>query len=93
MADQHPKLASVSLEKIPDNIAVSFLPDFESLSKKVLEKGLNYFTQGYIRNIWSLACGCKMLAVNEKVKTHTTFMSKSAMTNFQNRTVPVKLGI
>ena len=29
----------------------------------------------------------------EKVKTHTTFMSKSAMTNFQNRTVPVKLGI
>ena len=51
MTDQHPKLVSVSLEKIPDNIAVSFLPDFESLSKKVLEKGLNYFTQGYICNI------------------------------------------
>ena len=34
--------------KIPDNIAVSFLPDFESLSKK---KGRNYFTQGYIHNI------------------------------------------
>ena len=30
MAAQHPKLASDSLEKIPDNIAVSFLPDFES---------------------------------------------------------------
>jgi hypothetical protein len=30
---------------------VSFLPDFESLSKKALEKGLNYFTQGYIHNI------------------------------------------
>jgi hypothetical protein len=29
----------------------------------------------------------------EKVKTHTTFMWKSAMTNFQNRTVPVKLHI
>jgi hypothetical protein len=51
MAAQHPKLASDSLEKIPDNIAVSFLPDFESLSKNVLEKGLNYFTQGYIHNI------------------------------------------
>jgi hypothetical protein len=25
--------------------------DFESLSKKALEKGLNYFTQGYIHNI------------------------------------------
>ena len=50
MAAQHPKLASDSLEKIPDNIAVSFLPDFESLSKKSLEKGL-YFTQGYIHNI------------------------------------------
>ena len=39
------------LEKIHDNIAVSFLPDFESLSKKAFEKGLNYFTQGYIHNI------------------------------------------
>ena len=51
MAAQHPKLASDSLEKIPDNIAVSFLPDFESLSKKTLEKDLNYFIQGYIHNI------------------------------------------
>jgi hypothetical protein len=51
MATQHPKLASDSLEKIPNNIAVSFLPGFESLSKKALEKGLNYFTQGYIHNI------------------------------------------
>ena len=73
MAAQHPKLASDSLEKISDNIAVSFLPDFESLSKKALEKGLNYFTQGYIHDIkiseartWNHACGCKMLAVIEK---------------------------
>ena len=51
MAAQHAKLASNSLEKIQDNIAVSFLPDFESLSKKALEKGLNYFTKGYIHNI------------------------------------------
>ena len=36
---------------MPDNIAVSFLPDFESLSKKILEKDLNYFIQGYIHNI------------------------------------------
>jgi hypothetical protein len=33
------------------NSVVSFLPDFESLSKKALEKGLNYFAQGYIPNI------------------------------------------
>jgi hypothetical protein len=33
MAAEHPKLASDSLEKNPDNIAVSFLPDFKSLSK------------------------------------------------------------
>jgi hypothetical protein len=42
---------SNSLEKIQDNIAASFLPDFELLSKKALEKGLNYFTKGYIHNI------------------------------------------
>ena len=72
MAAQYPKLASDSLEKIPDNIAVSFLPDFESLSKKALEKGLNYFTQGYIHNIKiSEARGCKMLAINEKKSRST----------------------
>jgi hypothetical protein len=51
IAAQHPKLESYSLEKMPDNIAVSFLLDFESLSKKTLEKDLNYFIQGYIHNI------------------------------------------
>ena len=72
MAAQHPKLASDSLEKIPDNIAVSFLTNFESLSKRALEKGLNYFTQGYIHDIkiseahGTMRVGCKMLAVNEK---------------------------
>ena len=100
MAAQHSKLASDSLEKNPDNIAVSFLPDFESLFKKALEKGLNYFIQGYIHNIKiseTHACGSKIMqdvgGQWEKVKIHTTFMSKSTMTNFQNRTVPVKLGI
>ena len=52
MAAQHPKLASDILEKIPDNIAVSFLPDFESLSKKALEKGLNWFFVSF-RNFFS----------------------------------------
>jgi hypothetical protein len=51
IAAQHPKLESYSLEKMPDNIAVSFLLDFESLSKKTLEKDLNYFIQDYIHNI------------------------------------------
>ena len=51
MATQHPNIVSDSLEKIPENIAVSFLPNSESLSKKILQKGLNYFTQGYIHNI------------------------------------------
>jgi hypothetical protein len=47
-----------------DNIAVSFLPDFESLSKKALEKDLNYFIQGYIHNIKiseTHACGSKIM--------------------------------
>jgi hypothetical protein len=58
MAAQHPKLASDSLEKIPGNIAVSFLPDFESLSKKALEKGLNYFTQGYKQTLSLININC-----------------------------------
>ncbi|XP_033729693.1 uncharacterized protein LOC117318872 [Pecten maximus] len=43
--------ATDSLKKIPDNISPSFLPDSKSLSDKVLQKGLNYFSQGYIHNI------------------------------------------
>ena len=99
MATQDPKLASDSLEKIPDNIAVSFLPGFESLSKKALEKGLNYFTQGYIHNIkisearGAIRVDARCWRSMRKSQDHTTFMSKAAMTNFQNRTVPVKLGI
>jgi hypothetical protein len=50
MAAQHPKLASDSLEKNPDNIAVSFLPDFKSLSKKALEKGLSQQFHHYQQN-------------------------------------------
>lgn len=51
MASQHHQQVTDSLEKIPNNIAVSFLPNSESLSKKATEKGLNYFTQGYIHKI------------------------------------------
>jgi hypothetical protein len=42
---------SLSRVGMYDNIAVSFLPNCESLSKNALEKGLNYFTQGYIHDI------------------------------------------
>jgi hypothetical protein len=41
IAAQHPKLESYSLEKMPDNIAVSFLPDFESGRTKGHYKGGN----------------------------------------------------
>lgn len=54
MAAQHPTDANIStdsLDKIPDNISISYLPESDSLSKKALEKGLNYFTQGYVHNI------------------------------------------
>lgn len=46
MAAQHQQAVTDSLQKIPDTIAVSFLPNAESVSKKATEKGLNYFTQG-----------------------------------------------
>jgi hypothetical protein len=54
MAAQHPKLASDSLEKIPDNIAVSFLPTIaKEAGLKFLSRNyqlpltLTYQTQGY----------------------------------------------
>ena len=43
--------ASDSLIDIPDDISVKFLPNSRNLSDKVLQKGLNYFTQGYIHDI------------------------------------------
>ena len=39
--------ASDDLRKIPDQISVSFLPKSSSFSKNCLERGLNYYTQGY----------------------------------------------
>lgn len=54
MAAQLPGQSDIpidSIQKIPENIAISYLPESESLSKKVLEKGLNYFTQGYIHDL------------------------------------------
>ena len=42
---------SESLLNIPDDISVKYLPNVGSLSDKVLQKGLNYFTQGYIHDI------------------------------------------
>ena len=42
---------SDNLAKIPDQISVSFLPDHSDLSQKVLEKGLNYFIQGFVHDI------------------------------------------
>ena len=99
MATQHPKLASDSLEKIPNNIAVSFLPGFESLSKKALEKGLNYFTQGYIHNIKiSEARGAMRVdarcwrSLRKSQDPHNLHVEIDD-DNFQNRIVPVKLGI
>ena len=51
MSSSSNDLPSDSLQSIPDNIAVSYLPDSESLSKKSPEKGLHYFSQGYIYDI------------------------------------------
>ena len=42
---------SDNLAKIPEQISVSFLPDHSDLSQKVLEKGLNYFIQGFVHDI------------------------------------------
>lgn len=44
-------VATDSLKSIPDDFCVKYLPNSSKLSDKVLQKGLNYFTQGYIHNI------------------------------------------
>ena len=43
--------ADDSLLGIPDNICISFLPNYKKLSERVLKRGLNYFLQGYIHQI------------------------------------------
>ncbi|XP_070548024.1 uncharacterized protein [Ptychodera flava] len=44
-------LFSDSLRNVPDDISVCYLPNFQNLSKKSQEKGLNYFSQGYVHDI------------------------------------------
>ena len=44
-------ITSDRLEKIPENISVSYLPESKSLSQRILGKGLNYYTQSYIHDI------------------------------------------
>jgi len=39
------------LEHIPNSISVDFLPNSKEISSKSLDKGLNYFVQGYIHEI------------------------------------------
>ncbi|XP_061169225.1 uncharacterized protein LOC133178539 [Saccostrea echinata] len=43
--------ATDSVVYVPDTISVSYLDRSKDLSQKVLEKGLNCFTQGCIHNI------------------------------------------
>ena len=43
--------ASDDLRKISDQISVTFLPKSSCVSKNCLERGLNYYTQGYIHEI------------------------------------------
>ena len=43
--------ASDDLRKISDQISVSFLPKSSSVWKNCLERGLNYYAQGYIHEI------------------------------------------
>jgi hypothetical protein len=46
-------MLSSHFENVTDKLVANSnnYSDFESLSKKALEKGLNYFAQGYIHNI------------------------------------------
>uniref|UniRef100_A0A8W8MB74 SWIM-type domain-containing protein n=1 Tax=Magallana gigas TaxID=29159 RepID=A0A8W8MB74_MAGGI len=44
-------VATDSLKSIPDDFCVKYLPNSSNLSEKALQKGLNYFTQGYIHDI------------------------------------------
>ncbi|XP_078000273.1 uncharacterized protein LOC144452932 isoform X1 [Glandiceps talaboti] len=39
------------LQSVPDDISIAYLPGVSSLSTKAQDKGLNYFTQGYVHDI------------------------------------------
>ena len=43
--------ASDTLVIITDNISVKFLPNYDKLADRILNRGLKYYTQGYIHNI------------------------------------------
>jgi hypothetical protein len=43
--------ATDSIVDVPDTISISFLPQSETLSERVITKGLNYFTQSYIHDV------------------------------------------
>ncbi|XP_060589407.1 uncharacterized protein LOC132744663 [Ruditapes philippinarum] len=50
------KMAAVStttdsLEDVPDNISISFLPNHRSLMERIIKRGLNYYLQGYVHQI------------------------------------------
>jgi len=42
---------SDTLVNISDNISVKFVPNYDKLADRILNRGLNYYTQGYIHNI------------------------------------------
>lgn len=60
-SSQNTGTMSDSLSRIPDNISLKYLPDQDKLSSKVLQKGLDYFTQGYIHDI-------KVLELENKIR-------------------------
>jgi hypothetical protein len=43
--------ATDSLDDIPENVSLSYLPDHVKLADRILTRGLNYFTQCYIHDI------------------------------------------
>ena len=39
------------LEDVPDNISLSYLPNYDSISERSSDRGLSYYVEGYIHNI------------------------------------------
>ena len=44
-------LASDSLSSVPDDFGLTYHPNYSKLSERAKQKGLNYFTQGYVHDI------------------------------------------
>jgi hypothetical protein len=51
------------ISKIPEDISLLYLPNHDTISQKAREKGLNYFTQGYVHNI-------RIMHDNDAVRVH-----------------------